>query len=62
MIELGLLKRGDLFEFNGNKYRIEHLIDRNISNVSCRNLLTNKIEHFDLATEVKREAEQKEEG
>lgn len=57
MIELGFLKRGDLFEFKGNKYRIEHLIDRDINNVSCRNLLTNRIEHFDLATEVKREAE-----
>ena len=53
MIELGFLKRGDLFEFNGNKYRIEHLIDRDIDNVSCRNLSTNKIEHFDLSLEVK---------
>ena len=50
--ELGYLKRGDIFTLNGTKYKVSHLIDRDINNVSCRNLETNKIEHFDLGTEV----------
>jgi len=56
--ELGYLKRGDIFTLNGVRYKVSHLIDRDINNVSCRNLETNILEHFDLGTEVEPNAKE----
>lgn len=51
-IEVGFLKINDIFYCDGQRYRILSLGDRDINNVCCKNLETNKIEWFDVSSDV----------
>ena len=50
--ELGYLRRGDEFYFEGTKYKSLYLKGNNFNNVVCKNLVTGKKEYFDIDTEV----------
>ena len=51
---IGWLKHGDIFTFNGNKYKVGHVIDGTNGYVSCTNIETRKVKrlHIDLDVEV----------
>lgn len=50
--ELGYLHIGDTFYFEGQKYKVTSLGNRDINNVNCVNLETKKRERFDVTTDV----------
>lgn len=59
-VNLGHLKIGDTFYFEGQKYRANSLGDRPINAVNCTCVDTKKRERLDVDTEV--EVEDLEEG
>lgn len=52
--QIGWLKHGDIFTFNGNKYKVGHVIEGTNGYVSCTNIETRKTKrlHIDLDVEV----------
>ena len=52
--QIGWLKHGDIFTFEGNKYKVGHVIDGTNGYVSCTNIETRKVKrlHIDLDVEV----------
>ena len=52
--QIGWLKHGDIFTFEGIKYRVGHVIDGTNGYVSCTNIETRKVKrlHIDLDVEV----------
>lgn len=52
--QIGWLKHGDIFSFEGIKYKVGHVIDGTNGYVSCTNIETRetKILHIDLDVEV----------
>lgn len=56
-IELGYLKIGNTFYVDGQKYKATSLGDRDIDNVNCVNLDTNKRTRFDVSTVVEVEGD-----
>ena len=52
--QIGWLKHGDIFTFEGNKYKVGHVIDGTNGYVSCTNIETKKVErlYIDLDVEV----------
>lgn len=51
---IGWLRTGDIFTFEGRKYKVGHVIDGTNGYVSCTNIETNKVKrlHIDLDVEV----------
>jgi hypothetical protein len=54
---LGYLYYEDTFYFEGQKYRIDSIGNKDRNNVCCTNLETRKIKWFDVDTEVEKEQE-----
>ena len=52
MTKLGFLKRGDIFIFEGSKYKILGLGNRSYNNVKCMDVITHKYIWLDVDTEV----------
>ena len=50
--EVGCLRINDIFYYDGKRYRILGLGNKDINNVRCKNLETNKIEWFDTTSDV----------
>ena len=52
--QIGWLKHGDIFIFEGIKYRVGHVIDRTNGYISCTNIETRKVKRLfiDLDVEV----------
>lgn len=52
--QIGWLKHGDIFTFEGNKYKVGHVIDGTNGYISCTNIETHKVKrlHIDLDVEV----------
>ena len=52
--QIGWLKHGDIFTFEGNKYKVGHVIDGTNGCVACTNIETKKVErlYIDLDVEV----------
>ena len=52
--QIGWLKHGDIFTFEGIKYRVGHVIDKTNGYVSCTNIETRKVKrlYIDLDVEV----------
>ena len=52
--QIGFLKSGDIFSFEGCKYKVGHVIDGTNGYVSCTNIETRKVKrlHIDLDVEV----------
>ena len=52
--QIGWLKHGDIFTFEGIKYRVGHVIDETNGYVSCTNIETRKVKrlYIDLDVEV----------
>lgn len=52
--QIGFLKSGDIFYFEGCKYKVGHVIDGTNGYVSCTNIETRKVKrlHIDLDVEV----------
>ena len=50
--ELGFLKIGDTFYFNGEKYKANSLGNKDQNNVMCVNIATKKREWLDVTTDV----------
>lgn len=53
---IGFLRVGDFFLFEGNKYRVGHLINNTNGYVACVDVNTKKVKRFyiDTAVEVTR--------
>lgn len=51
---IGFLRTGDVFIFEGDKYKVGHVIDGTNGYVSCTNMETNKVKrlHIDLDVDV----------
>ena len=54
--QIGFLRTGDIFYFEGSKYKAGHVIDGTNGYVSCTNIETRKTKrlHIDLDVEVDR--------
>lgn len=52
MIKLGFLKRGDFIIYEGSKYMILGIGNRNYNNVQCMNVITHRHIWLDVDTEV----------
>ena len=50
--ELGYLRIGNEFYFKGQKHKALSIGDKDINNVHCKNLETNKLIWLDVATDV----------
>ena len=50
--EVGFLMVNDIFYCDGQQYKILILGDRDINNVCCKNLETDRIEWFDTTSDV----------
>ena len=49
---LGFLKTGDFFYFNGVKYKVGHVISNTNSYVACTDVKTKKVKRFYIDLEV----------
>ena len=51
---IGWLRHGDIFTFEGRKYKVGHVIDGTNGYVACTNIETHKVKrlHIDLDVEV----------
>lgn len=52
MTTIGFLRTGDLFLFEGIKYRVGHLIEGTNGYVACVNVETRKVKRFYIDTDV----------
>lgn len=52
---IGFLRVGDFFMFEGNKYRVGHLIENTNGYVACVNVDTKKVKRFYIDTDVETE-------
>jgi len=52
MKSIGLLCRGDLFEFQGNVYKVGSLIENTNGYVACVDIHTHKVHRFYIDTSV----------
>ena len=55
--QIGWLKHGDIFSFEGIKYKVGHVIDGTNGYVNCVNIETHKTKrlHIDLDVEIEEE-------
>lgn len=53
--QIGFLRHNDVFEFEGRKYKVRHVIDGTNGYVSCVDIETHKVTriHIDSNVEVK---------
>lgn len=49
---IGFLRKGDVFTFHGDRYKVGRLIDGTNSYVACTNVETHKIKRFYIDTDV----------
>ena len=56
--KLGFLSFGDFFYYDGQKYKISSLGNKDINNVCCVNQKTKRVKWFDVDSEVEVEDEQ----
>lgn len=54
MINLGYLKSGDIFTFDGEIYKVGHTDGRGLGWVVCTNLRTNKIAKIHIDSPVEK--------
>lgn len=59
MINLGYLKHNDLFEFDGEKYRVGYTDGKGDGWVVCTNIATRKIKKIHIDSPVEQLKEQK---
>ena len=54
--QIGFLRTGDIFTFEGIKYKVGHVIDGTNGYVSCTNIETRKVKrlHIDLDVSVQK--------
>lgn len=50
--QLGFLKHGDIFEFDGRKYKAGHAVDGTSGYVACTDIKTHKVTRFYIDTYV----------
>lgn len=52
--QIGFLRTGDIFTFEGHKYKVGHVIDGTNGYVACTDIKTHKVKrlHIDLDVEV----------
>ena len=52
--QIGFLRTGDIFVFQGNRYKVGHVINGTDGYVACTNIETHKVKrlHIDLDVEV----------
>lgn len=59
---IGFLCKGDIFTFDGKKYRIRNLIENSNGYVACVDIASNKVKRFHIDTDVEIEEVRNERG